>query len=48
MASNENGFEVLDLSALRRRDENWLRQTFGEVSRQSAAKQVVVGGAAGW
>ena len=46
MADNE--FEILDLTALRRRNEGWVHQIFGEVSRKTAAQQVVIGGASGW
>lgn len=47
MADEEEEFEVLDLSAVRR-NRGHLQQILGDISKQSAAKQVVIGGAAGW
>lgn len=44
----DNLFEVLDLTSHRRRNDSWIHQVFGEVSRQSAARQVAIGGASGW
>ncbi|XP_060065493.1 FUN14 domain-containing protein 1-like isoform X1 [Ylistrum balloti] len=40
-------FEVLDLEAIRR-GNNWIQKVFGDISKQSAAKQVAIGGATGW
>ncbi|KAJ8310107.1 hypothetical protein KUTeg_011972 [Tegillarca granosa] len=46
MASDENEeFEVLDLTSI---DRNWINRVFGDLSRQSVAKQVAIGGASGW
>ncbi|XP_045201095.1 uncharacterized protein LOC123554806 isoform X3 [Mercenaria mercenaria] len=48
MADEEEDFEVLDLStAAYRRNRGYIQQLFGDISKQSAAKQVVIGGAAG-
>ena len=47
MAEEEEEYEVLDLTALRR-NQTYLEQMLGDVTKQSAAKQVVIGGAAGW
>lgn len=40
-------YEVLDLAALRR-NQSAFRRMLGDVTRQSVAKQIVIGGAAGW
>ncbi|XP_060561551.1 FUN14 domain-containing protein 1-like isoform X2 [Ruditapes philippinarum] len=42
----EHDFEVLDLGAFRR-NKSRLENILGDISKQSAAKQVVIGGAAG-
>ncbi|XP_033761243.1 FUN14 domain-containing protein 1-like isoform X1 [Pecten maximus] len=47
MADNNEPFEVLDLEAIRR-GNSWLQKVFGDISKQSAAKQVAIGGATGW
>ncbi|XP_060584146.1 FUN14 domain-containing protein 1-like isoform X2 [Ruditapes philippinarum] len=47
MDENEDDFEVLDLGAFRR-NKSRLENILGDISKQSAAKQVVIGGAAGW
>jgi hypothetical protein len=47
MAEEEEDFEVLDLSAARGAN-GYIQQILGDVSRQSVAKQVMIGGAAGW
>lgn len=47
MADEEEEFEVLDLSAMRR-NQGYIQQILGDISKQSAAKQVAIGGAAGW
>lgn len=46
MAEEEEDFEVLDLSAARGAN-GYIQQILGDVSRQSVAKQVMIGGAAG-
>ncbi|XP_021379239.1 FUN14 domain-containing protein 1-like isoform X1 [Mizuhopecten yessoensis] len=47
MANDNEPFEVLDLDAIRR-GNSWIQSVFGDISRQSAAKQVAIGGATGW
>lgn len=43
----EEGYEVLDLTALRR-NQSPFKRMLGDVTRQSVAKQIAIGGAAGW
>lgn len=45
--AEEQEFEVLDLSELRR-NRSAFQRILGDVTRQSVAKQIVIGGAAGW
>ncbi|XP_064614902.1 FUN14 domain-containing protein 1A-like isoform X2 [Liolophura sinensis] len=43
---NDDTFEVLSMSD--DRSPRWLRQIFGDVSRQSTGKQLAIGGVSGW
>lgn len=47
MADSDDDMEILNLSELRR-SRTYIDQMLGDVTKQSAAKQVVIGGAAGW
>ncbi|XP_069104009.1 FUN14 domain-containing protein 1-like isoform X1 [Argopecten irradians] len=47
MADENEPFEVLDVEAIRR-GNTWIQKMLGDISKQSAAKQVVIGGASGW
>ncbi|KAL4220755.1 FUN14 domain-containing protein 2 [Mactra antiquata] len=47
MAEREEVIEVIDLTEFRR-NRSKLQQIFGDITKQSAAKQVAIGGAAGW
>ncbi|XP_055958169.1 FUN14 domain-containing protein 1 [Patella vulgata] len=38
-------YEILDLTKY---DEKWVNKVFGDISKQSAAKQLVVGTGSGW
>lgn len=44
--SGKKDDEILDLSKLS--DPNWLKRTFGDVTKASAAKQIGVGSVGGW
>ena len=44
----DNSFEVLDVSAFRRKNEPWVRKVFGDISKKSAAQQIAIGGVSGW
>ena len=41
----EDEFEILDISDA---NKNWLQKTFKDISKQSVAKQIAIGGAGGW
>ncbi|XP_067669141.1 FUN14 domain-containing protein 1-like [Haliotis asinina] len=46
MGEPSEEYEILDLSEYRNKD--WVQKMFGDITKQSAAKQVVVGAAGGW
>lgn len=47
MADNE-GFEGMDIADTYDRSSAWVNGVVGDITKQSAAKQVAIGGASGW
>lgn len=41
----DDDFEILDITGS---NKNWIQKTFKDISKQSMAKQLAIGGAGGW
>ena len=48
MADSSSSYDIVDLSHHRDRTKDWIEKIFGDLTKQSAAKQAAIGGVAGW